>query len=398
MKIRFLLFLFASISSLTVSMAQVGIGTTTPHASSDLELGTANKALLLNRVANTAAVANPVNGMLIYDISEECVKAYQAGAWSECFGAGTGALTSLSCASATLSQTLAIGGIPYSGTLTVPYTGGNGRAYATQSFTVNGLTATLPAGNFNGTGTGSLVYNIAGTPIRAGSTSFEITMGGRSCSGANAKVLTVDPIASLACASATLTPDQGAIHDSYSGTLTLPYTGGNGDAYAAQSFTVNGLAVTLPAGNFSGTGTGSLVYNIAGIIAGTTSFEVTIGGHTCTGTNAKRLFVGYRVPDISINCASTTLEPNSATAGMPYSGTLTISYTGGYRSAYTAQTFTVNGLTATLPAGNFNQTSGNLAYSIAGTPISTGSTTFEIGIGGSSCTGANAKSLIVLKP
>ncbi|PQA94562.1 hypothetical protein B0A69_08855 [Chryseobacterium shigense] len=69
-----------------LSLAQVGIKKDNPHLSTDLELGSNNKALILNRVQNTDAVPNPVNGMMIYDLSEECVKAYQSGKWSKCLG------------------------------------------------------------------------------------------------------------------------------------------------------------------------------------------------------------------------------------------------------------------------------------------------------------------------
>ena len=80
------LILVTALFSLTV-FAQVGIGTTTPAGSSILDLTATNKALLLTRVANTAAITNPVNGMLIYDISANCVKGFENGAWSGCLTA-----------------------------------------------------------------------------------------------------------------------------------------------------------------------------------------------------------------------------------------------------------------------------------------------------------------------
>ena len=70
-----------------ISFAQVGIGTNTPVAGSILELKAADKALLLTRVANTAAVTSPVNGMMVYDISTNCIKGYQNGAWTDCLSA-----------------------------------------------------------------------------------------------------------------------------------------------------------------------------------------------------------------------------------------------------------------------------------------------------------------------
>ena len=79
-KIITALAIFAS----TIAFSQVGIGTTSPHSSSILDLTASDKAMLLPRVANTAAIPSPVNGMMIYDISSNCIKSYENGAWTSC--------------------------------------------------------------------------------------------------------------------------------------------------------------------------------------------------------------------------------------------------------------------------------------------------------------------------
>jgi len=93
------------------------------------------------------------------------------------------AIASLSCSSAnnlgSLSPGVAASGVSSS----IPYTGGNGTAYLAQSVNstgVTGLTATLSAGNFT-TSTGSLTYNITGTPSGSGAAIFAINIGGQSC-------------------------------------------------------------------------------------------------------------------------------------------------------------------------------------------------------------------------
>jgi len=60
----------------------VGIGTADPEGV--LDVTSTNSGLILPRVANTAAVSTPVNGMLIYDISTTCVKAYENNTWTGC--------------------------------------------------------------------------------------------------------------------------------------------------------------------------------------------------------------------------------------------------------------------------------------------------------------------------
>jgi hypothetical protein len=67
---------------------------------------------------------------------------------------------------------------------------------------------------------------------------------------------------------------------------SVPYTGGNGGPYSAQSVAstgVTGLTATLSAGNFAN-GSGTLTYTITGTPAssGTANFAVSIGGQSCT--------------------------------------------------------------------------------------------------------------------
>jgi hypothetical protein len=62
------IFLFATILAISSLFAQVSIGKATPASSSILDLTATNKALLLTRVANTAAILSPVNGMMIYGL------------------------------------------------------------------------------------------------------------------------------------------------------------------------------------------------------------------------------------------------------------------------------------------------------------------------------------------
>ncbi|WP_396179704.1 hypothetical protein [Flavobacterium sp.] len=80
------LIMYIALMATSLSFSQVGIGTTNPQVSSILDLTATDMALLLPRVASTAAIMTPVNGMLIYDISSECIKGYANGAWTDCLG------------------------------------------------------------------------------------------------------------------------------------------------------------------------------------------------------------------------------------------------------------------------------------------------------------------------
>lgn len=99
-------------------------------------------------------------------------------------GTTTPTVTSLACGTASFS-TSALTGTYYIGTATVSYGGGNGAAYtsgtAVSSTGVTGLTATLVAGTLTN-GSGTVTFNVLGTPASAGTASFAITVGGQSCS------------------------------------------------------------------------------------------------------------------------------------------------------------------------------------------------------------------------
>jgi len=168
----------------SLSFSQVGIGTISPSSSAILDLTASNKALLLTRVASTAAITAPINGMMIYDISSNCFKAYSNGAWTECLlGVTTVSIATLDCTRATnngtLTQAIAASGV----SSVISYIGGNGLSHTGQivaSTGVTGLTATLSAGTF-AIGAGTLTYNITGTPVGSGTASFALNIGGQSC-------------------------------------------------------------------------------------------------------------------------------------------------------------------------------------------------------------------------
>jgi uncharacterized protein (TIGR02145 family) len=95
-------------------------------------------------------------------------------------------ITSLVCDSSSLPPCLLIANnLPISWNyFSVPYTGGNGASYNTQTITstgVFGLTATLGGGNF-ATGAGTLNYKISGTPSSSGIANFLLSIGGQTCS------------------------------------------------------------------------------------------------------------------------------------------------------------------------------------------------------------------------
>lgn len=196
-------------------------------------------------------------------------------------------INALNCSAATFSAT-ATSGASYTAKANVPYTGGNGMAYAegtpVVSSGVTGLTATLSAGNLS-SGSGTASFDITGTPATAGTASFLISLGGQSCTLALPVAISKASISTLVC---TVTPANGTVGVAYSGAVTMAYTGGNGGTYdvsTATSTGVEGLTATVSAGTLTN-GSGTLVYTISGTptSVGTAVFNISLGGRSCTVT------------------------------------------------------------------------------------------------------------------
>ena len=93
-------------------------------------------------------------------------------------------ISGFDCDSVKIAGTLTKDKVASNVTSTLTYTGGNGKTYLTKSYTstgVSGLTATLVAGTL-ANGEGTLMYTISGTPTTAGTATFAIDFGGKTCS------------------------------------------------------------------------------------------------------------------------------------------------------------------------------------------------------------------------
>jgi len=247
----------------------------------------------------------------------------------------------------------------YTGTATIHYTGGTGQIYPIgvdiASTGVSGLIAKLQAGTLGATG--SLTYNISGTPAAGGTASFAIDFYGKTTS-INVPVPAVTSFGAI-----TFPGGQPLYNVPFNGSMNVHYTGGNGKAYNATTQTVNGLTASLASGSLA-VGDGDLVYTIVGTpnTTGSISFAINLFSQTTTAILPVQTVA-------SVNYAGATFSPNFALAGRPYTGTISIPYTGGTGATYTGGTqFTstnIGGLTATLVSGTLNGSP--LIYNVTGT-------------------------------
>ena len=307
-------------------------------------------------------------------------------------------VTSLNCAGASFSASATVNAA-YTGSANVPYAGGNGVAcsagLAISSTGVTGLTATLVAGTL-ANGAGTAIYTITGTPVNSGTANFAITLGGQSCTlsmTVNNTVPTVPTVTNLSCNTATFS-NSATVNTSYSGTAIVPYTGANGLAYttgsAIASTGVIGLTATLQPGTLAN-GSGTLTYAVVGTptSTGIANFAISAGGQSCT-LSLTINDIGPVLPAVvSLLCNQATFS-GTAYANTIFSSTVNVPYTGGNGATYplpgpAVSSTGVTGLTAVLHPGTLFNGSGNLTFTITGTPASSGVASFLLDFGGQTC-------------
>jgi len=236
----------------------------------------------VNKVGQTISI--DAKGYYYFDSTQNKWMKFRCGCSDD-----LGTVTGLSCSTATITGSLTSGSAASGVSASVPYTGGNGGSYSSQTVSstgITGLTATLAAGTL-ANGSGSVVYSISGTPSAAGTASFPISLGGQSCTlsvtvGSAGAVIT-----GLSCSTAIITGSLTSLLPASGVSASVPYTGGNGGTYSAQSVTstgITGLTATLAAGTLAN-GSGSVVYSISGTPSApgvTASFPISLGGQSCT--------------------------------------------------------------------------------------------------------------------
>ena len=272
------IFLIAVLTSFS-TMAQVGIGTETPEGALDIVSNTSG--LIVPRLANTAVVTTPVDGMLIYDLASNCLKTYENGAWSACLGAGNSAAEVLNDCdldgftfTGAPTNGIALDGGSFSVTLT-------NNSFSTATLTVEAAdvvlsgisegitvgapsspTVTLIAGQSQ-----KVSYPITGTPTTSGDliatwTSLSLTCTKTQAIGKGEAVFSTMP-SPTPIVSVTGTTIQGVIDNADNAiTLNIAYTEGLGgyDAYTSAVVTAtgeadnNGFSISYPAGTYSTSG------------------------------------------------------------------------------------------------------------------------------------------------
>ena len=267
-----------------ITFAQIGINTQTPEGI--LDVVSTDSGLVVPRVANIAAVTTPVNGTIVYDITSNCIRTYENGAWSICLSGGAnGGTVSNDCDTNGFKEELApiqnidaSGNSSFSVTLTNNSFAEVGVIFSSDDLVLSGdnssdLTVGTPSplsiSNWQSGGSLKVTYPLIGTPTTLGTLTGTWTKFNLSCTkttpivkgDAAFTLLPIDPILSIGDTNVDI---QGVIDNATNKiTIDIPYTGGHEtyDAYTSaavvatgESADTNNITISYPAGTFSDTG------------------------------------------------------------------------------------------------------------------------------------------------
>lgn len=340
----------------TVTFAQIGIGTNTPASSSILDLTSTNKGLLLPRVPSTTAITAPANGLIIYDLSANCLKVYQNGAWSNCLGTSSSSSFTVSDSDFSVDCTGFTGKYcPYTLSGTTYVVTITNKTLTAKQFTpqipdltlygvagvsvsdVNPKTATTINPNTSLT----ITYTISGTPVATGNLTGSFTKQLLNCSS------TVEVVDLKTVSTASATPTLCI------NTPLTPIT------HITKNATGIGTVTGLPTGLTASWANNTITISGTPTVLGTFNYSIPVAGGcgpdiNATGTinipNLTVLAVSAN-PTAAINAAMTLVThttTNGSSIGTP---------TGlppGLTAAWSSNTITISGTPTVL--GTYNYT------------------------------------------
>lgn len=272
--------------SIQVSYSQVGIGTTTPNASSVLDVSATDKGVLLPRMTGVQrdAIVDPALGLMIYNLDENSLQLYTGSSsnpfW---FSLGNSSHVMTNCnangfegtyvngVALTASNTfsLTISNNSYNST-TIGFTTGDLVLSGVSGLSVNSVSpssATIISG-----GSQVVEYSLTGTPGSTGTLSGVWTNSDLNCTK-TVNVVTGDATLTLPETTVVVSINDGGVdvqgivdNGSNQFTVNIPYTSGVGtyEAYTgtyipnnagtAEGGDANSFRLTYPSGTFSASG------------------------------------------------------------------------------------------------------------------------------------------------
>jgi len=320
MKIRLTLFtlLLSLISTLTYS--QVGIGTSTPHSSSIVDVSATNKAFLLPRLTSgqRAGISSPANGLVIFctncGTSGE-MQVYNGTAWKTVMGGTTAlsppALSTTAASNISYTTATAGGNVTYSETTV----SARGVCWSTSSIASNQNISLLSTKTSDLTGTGSFTSAITGlTPnttyyLRAYATNSTGTSYG-----------TQESLITPAAIPASFATTTSSTITGYSATISSNITSNNGATVTSRGvcYSLTQSPTTSNNPQTNGSGNGAYDITITGLLENTTYYVRSYAVNSAGTSYSSEISIttGVRsLPTIASTTAISAITRTSASSG-----------------------------------------------------------------------------------
>lgn len=397
--ISVLIALFFWLCFICVLDAQVGIGTNNPDASSGLDVNFTDKGFLAPRMTNEQreAIDNPAEGLIIFNITTGCVNYFHSNAWYE----WCGNLVPFICGTSKVRFSYNGSPVAY-GTVT----GANGKCWLDRN-----LGASQVANSSADDAAFGDLFQWGrlddGHQVRTASTTTVLS---------NSDVPGHDDfILSNNYPSDWRSPQNVNLWQGVNGVNNPCPTGFRLPTQAEWdterlSWNSNNAAgafaspLKLPVSGYRSNSNGLFYYEGMYGFYWTSSVINTIYSRFLAFNNTSAYLendiraIAFSIRCIqdtdpvgsigSLNCAGATIT-GTLLDGVAASGvSASVPYTGGNGGSHTGQTVSstgVTGLTAYLYPGVFANGTGNLNYSITGTPVGSGTASFALNIGGQTC-------------
>lgn len=188
---KIILLITVGFLGITLSVAQVGINTSTPDESSVLDIVSTSKGVLFPRLTQEARdeITNPAQGLMLFntDCSALQINTGEASSpnWVNITPCQATLDADLVCTSITTNGTYSVGtALAATNTITVNVNvttlGSGDNSYTISTDTVNGYSFSS-TGTFTSTGVQTITLNGTGTPTAAGTDNFTLTYNGTTC-------------------------------------------------------------------------------------------------------------------------------------------------------------------------------------------------------------------------
>ncbi|WP_420148840.1 exosporium glycoprotein BclB-related protein [Spirosoma sp.] len=240
-----------------VSMAQVGIGTTSPDPSAQLEIRSTSKGLLIPRVTSTTNVTATAEGLLVYQTTAPAgFYVYKSGSWMR--------LLTTEDSGGSSSGTI----IPYASGMPVTMLTGPTRAASLPGFGNAASTVYIINGAIDLSGGGGNLLHFAFPAPRSGTiTSIAGFFSSTATFTATTPVTITAQVYQATGSSSSFTPISGAVltlTPTLSGTVSVNTTGAG---------LISGLSIPVTAGTrlllvFTASTSGSTVIAVNGYVSG----------------------------------------------------------------------------------------------------------------------------------